>query len=358
MSKSQSAPVCVHRPVFVEAEHRVGIDEVVERSGLAYPGRAVPDKFADIMRNTGVDTRTFIRSAKEVYTDGTAPAHWASTVALLAGLGARAADAALRASGIEPQEIDALIVTSVTGYAMPGMDVDLIRELRLRPDVRRIPVAQIGCAGGLYGLIRASEQIAARPGSKVLVVASEAFSSTTQPHTRRADALIYKALGGDGAAAAVVTPADQAPDGPHVLLDGVGALDYLIPDTTAYYRLTADDEGRLGFASTPAAPGAIHLARPALESWLGESSPGFLVAHHGGPAILENTAEVFGADQRQLRHSWASLQNHGNMGSVSFLDILQRTLGETGPDAMYGPGTAVTIGPGVTVCAARLTRPA
>jgi predicted naringenin-chalcone synthase len=350
--------VCVHQPQIAEAEHRVGIDEVIKWAGSAFPDRRVPEKFAAIMANTSVATRTYIRAPKDVFTDGTGPDQWPVTVALLAGLGVRAARAALEAAGTAPREIDALIVTSVTGYAMPGIDVDLVRELGLRPNVRRLPIAQIGCAGGLFALIRASEQIAARPASKVLVVAAEAFSSTTQPHMSRPDALIYKALGGDGAAAAVVTEADQGADGvPHVLLDGDGALDYLIPDTADYYRLSADSEGRLGFGSNSKAPGAIRLARPALSAWFNGRDAGFVVAHHGGPKVLEHTAEVLGADQWQLRHSWASLEAIGNCGSVSFHDVLARTLDETGPEAARGEGTALAIGPGVTINAARLHRP-
>ena len=356
---TEPRPVCVHQPHLAPAEHRVDMDEVIDWASCAFTDHRMPEKFQAVMRNTTVRTRYYIRTAKEIFTQGTGPDQWPTTLSLLAGLAVRAAAAALEASNLAPAQIDALIVTSVTGYAMPGIDVALIRELGLRPTVRRIPVAQIGCVGGLYGLMRAREQIKAYPGSKVLVVASEAFSSTTSPHARRLDAMIYKALGGDGAASAVVTEPDQLPAGqPHVLMDQDDPLEYLIPGTSTHYQLTSDANGQLGFGSTPAAPGAILAARPALDEWLGQRELGFLVAHHGGPVVLDNTAKVLAADRWQLRHSWTSLEQLGNVGSVSFLDVLRRTLDEIGPDAARGEGTALAIGPGVTLCAARLTRPA
>lgn len=357
--------VRVHRPCFAEAEYPATIDEVIDLAGSAFEAGSVPEKFAQTMLRTEVRTRRYIRPAKQIFTDGHAPSDWAETVDLLAHLAQRAAAAALDQAGLSPRQIDALVVTSVTGYAMPGVDAALIKALRLDPAVRRIPVAQIGCAGGLFGLIRAREQIAAYPGSRVLVVASEAFSTVLQPGNRRLDAMIYKALGGDGAAATVVTDRRATPpDVAHLMLEDT--FEYLVPDTETCYRLTTDPAGHLGFASTSAAPGAISMAEAPLRRWLDSTRPGrartprpvgFMIAHHGGPAVLENTARAFGLESHALRHSWASLREAGNMGSVSILDVMARTLDDVAEDAARGVGTAVSIGPGVSICAARLTRP-
>ncbi|PWQ88576.1 type III polyketide synthase, partial [Enterococcus faecium] len=47
---------------------------------------------------------------------------------------------ALAASGLAPDELDLLIVTSVTGVAVPSLDARLIPRLGLRPDVKRLPI--------------------------------------------------------------------------------------------------------------------------------------------------------------------------------------------------------------------------
>lgn len=349
--------VRVHRPVFRAPGHRASIDEVIELAGAAYESGAVPKAAERVMRATGVETRAFVRPAKDLFTAGSGPALWRETVDLMATLAHDAAASALATAALAPEEIDALVVTSVTGWVMPGIDARLIRSLGLRPTVRRVPVATIGCAGGLFGLIRAREQIAAEPGARVLVVAAEAFSISFQPDNVTMPAMIYKALGGDGTAAAVVTGVGDARPGPAVELSD--PLELLVPDTAEDYRLTVDEPtGHIGFTSTAEAPYAILKAAPHLSPWLERrpTPPAFVVAHHGGPAILERTASVLDCDRETLRHSWDSLREQGNMSSVSVLDVLARTLDDPAGPRADEEGLMLAIGPGVTIEAARLRR--
>lgn len=357
MSARSGEPVArVHRPVFRPAAHRAGIDEVVELAGGAYASGVVPDQFADVMHATGVDTRAFVRPAKDIFTQGSGPEYWPETTEILADLAHDAAAEALRAADLAPDRIDALIVTSVTGWAMPNIDARLIRSLELRPTVRRLPVSTIGCAGGLYALVRAREQLAVQADARVLVVAAESFSQSFPPGDASLPALIYKALGGDGAAAAIVTAADDVRPGPAMELRN--PFELLVPGTADAYRLTADPAtGHIAFTSTADAPHAILAAAPYLTPWMSaHPAPEFFVAHHGGPAILTHTAEVLGCTREDLRHSWASLRDNGNMISVSVLDVLARTLDDpAGPD-QGAEGLMLVIGPGVTIDAARLRR--
>jgi predicted naringenin-chalcone synthase len=351
--------VRVHRPVFRAPRHTATIDEVVELAGAAFGTGTVPKAAARVMRATGVETRAFVRPAKDLFTVGSGPGLWRETVDLLAALADDAAQAALDAAGLAAGQVDALVVTSVTGWVMPGLDARLVHSLGLRPTVRRLPVATIGCAGGLYGLIRAREQIAAEPGSRVLVVAAEAFSLSFQPTNVSMPAMIYKALGGDGVAAAVVTGLDDVRPGAAVELSD--PLELLVPETPEDYRLTVDEAtGHIGFTSTAEAPYAILKAAPHLSPWLRRrtEAPAFVVAHHGGPAILERTASVLDCDRETLRHSWNSLRERGNMSSVSVLDVLARTLDDPAGPRAGEDGLMLAIGPGVTIEAARLRRPA
>jgi predicted naringenin-chalcone synthase len=347
--------VRVHRPVFRAPEHSATIDEVIELAGDAFETGEVSKGAARVMRATGVEHRSFIRPAKDLYAQGSGPAVWRESVELLAALAHAAATEALDAAGLAAEQIDALVVTSVTGWVMPNLDARLIRSLGLRPTVRRVPVATIGCAGGLYGLIRAREQLAAAPGTRVLVVGAEAFSLSFQPRNTTLPAMIYKALGGDGVAAAIVTGLDDPRPGPAVELSD--PLELLVPDTAEDYRLTVDhDTGHIGFTSTAEAPYAILKAAPHLSPWLAKRPAAFFVAHHGGPAILERSAGVLGCDREALRHSWDSLRERGNMSSVSVLDVLARTLDDPDGPGEGEEGLMLAIGPGVTIEAARLRR--
>ncbi|RAG87240.1 PhlD [Streptacidiphilus pinicola] len=353
--EAEDFAVRVHRPVFRAPQHTATIDEVIELAGTAFESGLVPKAAARVMRSTGVETRAFVRPAKELFTVGSGPALWRETVELMAALAHDAAVSALAAAQLAPEDVDALVVTSVTGWVMPGVDARLIHSLGLRPTVRRLPVATIGCAGGLFGLVRAREQIAVEPGARILVVAAEAFSISFQPGNISMPAMIYKALGGDGVAAAVVTDTDDVRPGPAVELSD--PLELLVPDTAEDYRLTVDEPtGHIGFTSTAEAPYAILKAAPHLSPWLGRrpTPPAFVVAHHGGPAILERTASVLDCDRETLRHSWDSLREWGNMSSVSVLDVLARTLDDPAGPQPGEEGLMLSIGPGVTIEAARL----
>ena len=98
-----------------------------------------------------------------------------------------------------------LITVSCTGYMIPSLDAYLVGDLGFRADIRRLPITELGCIGGVMALSRAREFVRAFPGTNALVVAVELSSLTFQPRDRSPANLISCALFGDGAAAALVT---------------------------------------------------------------------------------------------------------------------------------------------------------
>ena len=105
--------------------------------------------------------------------------------------------------------MDLLIVTSVTGVAVPSLDVRLIPRLGLRPDIKRLPVFGLGCVAGAAGLARLHDYLLAWPGHVAALLSVE-LCSLTVPRTKVTTAdLVASALFGDGAAA-VVAAGEQA----------------------------------------------------------------------------------------------------------------------------------------------------
>src|SRR6185437_16699480 len=81
-------------------------------------------------------------------------------------LGRDAVEACLRAvPDIDAARLTDLTVVSCTGYAAPGLDVFLARDLGLRPDVRRVVVGHMGCFGALGGLRQLLAAVKAYPDS-------------------------------------------------------------------------------------------------------------------------------------------------------------------------------------------------
>ena len=58
------------------------------------------------------------------------------------------------------------------------------------------------------------------------------------------------------------------------------------------------------------------------------SDVSFMVSHPGGPKVLDKISEISGRPAEDFSHSWNSLQDKGNMSSVSVLHVLQKTIAD------------------------------
>jgi alkylresorcinol/alkylpyrone synthase len=111
----------------------------------------------------------------------------------------------LERAGLGAGDVDALLCVSTTGLSTPSLDARLMDRLPFRPDVERLPVFGLGCAGGTLGLARAAALAKARPGSRVLLLVVELCGLTFRPGDQSRANIVATALFGDGAAAALVT---------------------------------------------------------------------------------------------------------------------------------------------------------
>src|SRR5262245_10680479 len=63
-----------------------------------------------------------------------------------------AAERAIEKGGVDPRRITHLVTVCCTGFLAPGVDIDLIETLNLRPTTERIQVGYMGCHGAMNGL--------------------------------------------------------------------------------------------------------------------------------------------------------------------------------------------------------------
>src|ERR1700746_1905658 len=95
-------------------------------------------------------------------------------------LGLQVDDRALAHAGMTPTDVDSLLTVSCTGVMIPSPDAHIATIMRFRPDVRRLPITELGCAAGAAGLGRTWEYLSAFPERTALLVAVEIPTLTFQ----------------------------------------------------------------------------------------------------------------------------------------------------------------------------------
>lgn len=118
-------------------------------------------------------------------------------------LGLEAAVQALQDADVSSSKITHLITVSCTGQFLPGLDVRLIQQLELSPQINRIPLVFQGCAAGLKAIQLANSIVTTDQKAMVLIVCVELCTLHFQPSSKRDD-LYAASFFGDGASACVI----------------------------------------------------------------------------------------------------------------------------------------------------------
>ncbi len=124
-------------------------------------------------------------------------------------LAAQAGDKALANSGLAAKQIDAVVVSTCTGYLCPGLSGHVVERLGLRADVQAFDLVGQGCAAALPNLMLGKALLGggdAQGGSAqhVLSICVE-VSSAAMYLDNDPGVLISACLFGDGAGAAVLS---------------------------------------------------------------------------------------------------------------------------------------------------------
>ncbi len=144
---------------------------------------------------------------------------------------------ALARANRKASDVDMIVSVSCTGFMIPSVDAYLVSEMGFRPNVRRLPITELGCAAGAVGLTRAWEYLRAHPGGTVLLVAVELPTLTFQSGDLSQANLISTALFGDGASAAVIT--EGSGNGPAI----IDSQSYLFPSSIDAMGFELQDNG-------------------------------------------------------------------------------------------------------------------
>ncbi len=258
-------------------------------------------------------------------------------------LATEAAQAALADAGTQPGEIDALIISTCTGYLCPGLTSYVGERLGLRPDVLGLDLVGQGCGAAIPNLRTGEALLAAGRCRRVLSVCVEvcsaAFYLDNDPGV-----LISACLFGDGAGAAVLA---NAPAGKR-RLEWKASGSILRPKERDQLRFEQKD-GMLRNILMPEVPAlaARHVGQ-LLEEMMARANleasqvAGWLL-HPGGRDVLLGLRKRLGLDAAALRWSEQVLREFGNISSASLFFVLQAAFADSAPN---GPWWMSSFGAG------------
>jgi predicted naringenin-chalcone synthase len=250
-------------------------------------------------------------------------------------LAALAAERALADSKTNPREIDAILISTCTGYLCPGLTSYASERLGLRPDVLALDLVGQGCGAAIPNLQTAQALLAAGHCKRVLSICVEVCSAAFYLDDD-AGVLISACLFSDGAGAAVLSPSTNG--GRRVKWKSGGSL--LKPGDRDYLRFEQKD-GMLRNILTPQVPAlaAQHcetvFADTLARSQVARSQISGWIFHPGGRDVLLALRKKFQLSSRDVRWSETVLREHGNMSSPSVLFVLQAALAGGAPGGLW-----------------------
>lgn len=253
---------------------------------------------------------------------------------------------ALAEAGVEPHNLDALMIATCTGYLCPGLSSHVAQYLGLRSDAHLFDLVGQGCGAALPLLHNGVNYLSAYPDATVACVAVEicsaAFYIDNDPGV-----LISLCLFGDGAAAAVLRAKPEAAIG---AFSGFQSLH--LPKWRESLRFTHAN-GYLRNQLEPEVPqrAAEAVARLHAEAALPPETR--ILCHPGGRDVLLAVEKVLGC--APLTESWQVLRQCGNMSSPSILFALRNFLDDAGTSITRPEAWLTAFGAGFTAYGCRFS---
>jgi polyketide synthase Type III len=251
-------------------------------------------------------------------------------------LASQAARNALREAGLATRQVDAVIISTCTGYLCPGLTSYVAEALGLRHDAVYLDLVGQGCGAALPNLRTAEALVASGHCENVLCVCVEVCSAAFYLDNDLG-VLVSACLFGDGAGAAVVSAQPRA-GGRNVEVKALASI------TNPALRDALRFETRGGMLrnilTLPVPKLAADHARGVLDSVLqAEDVPRESIAawvmHAGGRKVLEELQDKLDLSEDDIRWSTAILRQYGNLSSPFVFFVLDAALKARTPGGLW-----------------------
>ena len=303
-------------------------------------------KVKKIFEGANVDKRYSIMDPAEVFSLYSFEQRNAIYAREMIVLGEKVLKKTLDKANWQPETIDYIITVSCTGIMIPSLDAYLINKLNLRQDIVRLPVTEMGCVGGVSGIIYAKNFLKANPNKRAVVIAVESPTATFQLDDYSMANIVSAAIFGDGAACVLLSSYENE----------VGPT---IVDEAMYHFY--DKENMMGFELTNnglkmildiEVPDTIEEHFPAIihpfleRNNLKIEDIDHLIFHPGGKKIVNLVEGLFSDLGKNINDTKEVLRLYGNMSSATVLYVLERIMANKPKDG--DKGVMLSFGPGFT----------
>ena len=301
-------------------------------------------KVIKLFEGAGVDRRYSIMDAEAVFLNSSFEDKNNIYVREVTTLAEQSLIKALKKANLEPTDIDYIITVSCTGIMIPSVDAYLINSLKMKQDIVRLPVTEMGCAAGVSGIIYAKNFLKANPNKRAVVIAVESPTATFQLDDYSMVNIVSAAIFGDGAASVILSSYEED-EGPKILDEAM----YHFYDATHMMGFKLVNSG-LQMILDKSVPETISnhfpkIVHPFLErNNLTIEDVDHLIFHPGGKKIVQTVEDLFGSLGKNIDDTKEVLRLYGNMSSATVIYVLERFMdgdrksGERGLMLSFGPG--------------------
>ena len=301
-------------------------------------------KVLKIFEGAGVDRRYSIMDAEEVFLNSSFEEKNKIFSREITTLAEQSLKKSLLKANLQPTDIDYIITVSCTGIMIPSVDAYLINSLKMKQDIVRLPVTEMGCAAGVSGIIYAKNFLKANPNKRAAVIAVESPTATFQLEDFSMANIVSAAIFGDGASSVILSSYEKD-KGPKIIDESM----YHFYDSTHMMGFKLVNSG-LQMILDKSVPETISnhfpmIIHPFLErNNLTIDDINHLIFHPGGKKIVQTVEDLFGSLGKNIDDTKEVLRLYGNMSSATVLYVLERFLegnrkvGEKGLMLSFGPG--------------------
>lgn len=259
-------------------------------------------------------------------------------------LGEQVLKKALEKANWNPESLDYIITVSCTGIMIPSLDAYLINKMKLRQDIVRLPVTEMGCAAGISGILYAKNFLKSNPGKRAAVIAVESPTATFQLDDYSMPNIVSAAIFGDGAACCLLSSCDED-DGPAILNEQM--YHFYDAEHMMGFKLTNSGLKMILDIEVPEiiASHFEDIIHPFLQkNHLEIKDIDHMIFHPGGKKIVATVESLFSGLGKNIDDTKEVLKQYGNMSSATVLYVLERIMntkpqpGEKGLMLSFGPG--------------------